>query len=116
MKTSDIVTQILLGLVAIGFFNDVIKGFFQSRKVKASSNLDDANATQVIVTSTTALLGPLTTRLGHAEEKVAHLESELKKATTAAEEIVERLERCNRKNRQLEAENRRLKLLLQGEA
>lgn len=117
----DILIKILLGLVAVGFFSDLLKGLFQKRKVKASANLDDATATQIIVTSTTTLLGPLTTRLESAEAKVAHLEKELTKAQRQVDEIVGRLTRCNQENTvlvrektRLEIENNKLKLRLQG--
>lgn len=112
---NELTTQILLGLVAAGFFGDLIKGFFQRRKIKSSASLDNANATQIIVTSTKALLGPLTERLESAEQKVQHLTMELAKAQEQVDEIVENLEKCSRENGRLLRENKRLRLRLNPE-
>lgn len=113
---SNLLTQILLGLVAVGFFSDLVKGFFQRKKVKSSADLDEANATQVIVTSTKALLGPLTERLETAERKVRDLTIDLAKAQEQVDEIVESLEKCGRENSRLLRENKRLRLRLNPEA
>lgn len=107
----DWFTKVLLGLVAAGFFTDITRGFFQRRKVKASASLDEANATQVIVTSTKALLGPLTERLALAEKQVQDLTIKLNEAQGYAEEIVDRLAACNRENARLTRENNRLRKL-----
>lgn len=112
---NDISTKILLGLIAAGFFGDALRGFFQRRKVKASASLDDANATQIIVTSTKALLGPLTERLELAERKVQTLTIDLDKCQEQVDEVVEKLERCNRENARLTRENKRLRLRLNPE-
>jgi chromosome segregation ATPase len=108
----DVLTKVLLGLVAAGFFTDIIKGFFQRKKVKSSANLDDATATQVIVTSTTALLAPLTNRLEKAEAQVQHLEGELRKVTRQAEGIIRQLDTCTAANRRITEENIRLRAKL----
>ena len=60
---NNLATQILLALVAVGFFSDLAKGFFQKRKIKSESHLDDANSVQILVGSATAMLGPLKQRV-----------------------------------------------------
>lgn len=108
---SDVITQILLGLVAVGFFSDVAKGLFQRKKVASSSNLDDANATKIYVDSASAMLTPLTNRLREAEDEATLLRrelqsvrTELQQATGALVDAREEIQKLTRDNVQLRAQ------------
>lgn len=108
---SDIITQILLGLVAVGFFSDIAKGIFQRKKVSSSSNLDNANATKIYVDSASAMLTPLTNRLREAEDEATLLRRELQgvrrelqEATSILVDAREEIERLTTENVQLRAQ------------
>lgn len=108
---SNLATQILLGLVATGFFADVAKGLFQRKKVNSSSNLDDANATKIYVDSASAMLTPLTNRLREAEDEATLLRrelqsvrTELQQATSALVEAREEIQELTRSNTRLRAQ------------
>ena len=64
---SELVNQILLGLLASIWIGDFVKGIFQKGIVKANANLSDANATQVLVGTATEMLEPLSRRVKEAE-------------------------------------------------
>lgn len=110
--SSNLVTQILLGLVAAGFFGDIARGVFQRNKVKASANLDDANATKIYVESASAMLTPLTNRLREAEEEATLLRQELRmtrqenlRATNALIAAREEIQKLTEENRVLRLAN-----------
>ena len=97
--SSELVTQILLAVLACAWIGDFIRGLFQKKQVDAAANLSDANATQVIVASTTTLLKPL-------QDRVNELEDELREAKKQATRLVRQLETATEENRRITAENR----------
>jgi septal ring factor EnvC (AmiA/AmiB activator) len=113
---SDLITQILLGLVAVGFFSDLAKGFFQKKKINSEAKLDDANAVQVIVGTAASMLEPLSKRLKEAEEEVTNLRKELREARSEAAQLVSQLQASTAENKRVTAENRKLRLKLSGGA
>lgn len=117
--TSELLTQILLALLGAAWVGDFINGLFQKKKVKADSNLSDANATQIIVASTTTLLAPLSARVKELETEVTVLRNALSEATTEsnilrnkAHEVVMQLESCSAENKRVTKENRQLRARL----
>lgn len=118
---SDLITQILLGLVAVGFFSDLAKGFFQKKKLNAEANLDDANSVQVLVGSATTMLAPLKERVHELEEEAKLLRTELNQARSEVQRYANQLstathqlELATEENRRVTTENRRLRRLLAG--
>jgi len=117
----DLVTKILLGLVAVGFFSDLAKGFFQRKKINSESNLDDANAIQVIVGSSITMLTPLKTRIGELESETTILRNELRESrdevvrtTRLLHAANDQLEASTAENKRVTAENKRLRIQLAG--
>lgn len=120
--TSDQLTQLLLGLLACAWVGDFVKGQFQKRKVKADSNLVDANATQIIVGSANALIQPLTNRLEEAEAEASLLRKEIREVRKEMQLAVDELRearqeniRIREENTRVTTENRRLRKLIAGE-
>ena len=116
---SDLLTQILLGLVAVGFFSDLANGVFQKRKIKASANLDDANSVSVIVGSATELLIPLRARVTELEAEAVLLRNELKQARGEVQRYSNqlnaasnRLEVATEENQRITRENKQLRAAL----
>lgn len=107
--SSNWVQNILLGLIAIGFFNEVIKGVFQKKKISSSSNLDDANATKIVVDSASALLKPLTNRLREAEDEATLLRRELHNARGELQLAMEEMRDLRQENVRVTSENRQLR-------
>lgn len=110
--SSELLTQILLAILTAAWIGDFVRGMFQKKKVHAETNLTDANATQVIVASTTTLLKPL-------QDRVNELEQELVVARREANKVVRKLQAANAENTRLthenmaiNAENRRLRARL----
>lgn len=109
---SDLVTQILLGLVAAGFFTDLARGFFQKKKINSEAKLDDANAVQVIVGTATSMLKPLTDRVKEAEDEATKLRQELREARAEVGKLVTQLQESTAENKRVTIENRRLRIRL----
>lgn len=124
--SSELVTQILLGLLASIWIGDFVKGIFQKGIVKANANLSDANATQVLVGTATEMLEPLSRRVKEAEAETAQLRKELKDARDEAhscsrevkiarEEVsrlVSQLQEATAENKRVTLENRKLRARL----
>lgn len=106
---SDIIEKVLMGLIAVGFFGDLAKGFFQKKKITSSSNLDDANSTKIIVDSASALLKPLTNRLREAEDEATLLRRELHKARGELQLAMDELVAVRQENSRVTLENRQLR-------
>jgi len=109
---SNLTTQILLGLVAAGFFGDLLKGFFQRKKVSASSNLDNANATKIYVDSASAMLTPLTNRLREAEDEATLLRRELQTVRSELQKATNSLIEARQENERVISENQVLRAQL----
>lgn len=124
--SSELVTQILLGLLASIWIGDFIKGIYQKPKVKADANVSDANATQILVGTATEMLEPLSKRVREAEAEAAQLRKELRDAKddasrcsaevrVAREEVsklVTQLRECTAENKRVTLENRNLRARL----
>lgn len=109
MSTGDLLTKILLAIIAAGFVGDLTKGFFQKKKVNSSANLDDASAIQVIVSSANALLTPLTNRLAEAENEAVTLRRELQQARQEIHRTMNELIEVREENQRVTAENQQLR-------
>lgn len=112
----DRFTQILLALAASGFFVESIRGWWQRRKVRSAANKEEAEGTQVLVTSSITLLKPLTTRINELESEAQTLRTKLHETTqetarlsNAVVEATEQLERATAENQRLMDENRILR-------
>jgi hypothetical protein len=119
--TSDKIVVILLGLLTCAWIGDLIKGFYQRRKVQADSNLSDANATKVIIGTAATLLSPLKTRVEELEAEVAEAKSEVRKlvkqlqdATAENQRITFENQRVTEENKRVTRENRQLRTMLAG--
>lgn len=119
----DLLTKILLALVAGGFFADLVKGFFQKKKMNSEAKLDDATSVQVLVGSATTLLQPLNDRIHELEDEVKAVRNELNKARTEAQRFANQLntashqlDQATAENTRITKENRRLRSLLAGGA
>ena len=106
--TSDLFTQILLGLLACAWMGDFVRGLFQRHKVKADTNLTDANATQIIVGSANALVQPLTNRLEEAEAEASLLRKEIKEVRKEMQKAVDELKTARQENTRMREENTRI--------
>lgn len=118
---SELITQILLALVAVGFFSDLAKGFFQKKKMNSEANLDDANSVQVLVGSATVMLAPLKERVHELEEEAKALRKELNDARGQVQgyanqlnTATHQLELATAENQRVTRENRRLRNMLAG--
>jgi predicted RNase H-like nuclease (RuvC/YqgF family) len=118
---SDIITQILLALVAAGFFTDVVKGIRERRKITAAANLDDANSVQVLVGSATTMLQPLKDRVAELEREAKLLRTELSQARGEVQRYSDQLhtashqlEIATAENQRITRENRQLRTMLAG--
>jgi chromosome segregation ATPase len=118
---SNILTQLLLALVAVGFFSDLAKGLFQKKKISSEANLDDANSVSVIVGSATELLIPLRARVTELEAEATLLRNELSQArgevqrySNQLEAASSRLELATEENQRITRENKQLRAMLAG--
>jgi predicted RNase H-like nuclease (RuvC/YqgF family) len=112
--TSEIITQILLAILACAWIGDFIKGFYQRKKVQAETSHTEASATQVIVGTATTLVAPLAARIKELETETTILRTSLKEATAEADRLVRQLENATSENKRVTAENRQLRLKLAG--
>jgi septal ring factor EnvC (AmiA/AmiB activator) len=112
--TSETITTILLAILACAWLGDFVRGLFQRQTVKADANLSDANATQVIVTTATTMLEPLSARVKEAEGEAAKLRQELRDARSEVGKLISQLQECTAENKRVTAENKRLRLELRG--
>lgn len=119
----ETIAQIMILLLGCGWVGNVILAFFQRKRVKASANLDDATATQVLVGTATSMLAPLSTRINELESEAVGLRKELKQAkdemhrlNRSLYEANQRLEQTTAENQRITAENRVLRLRLQNES
>lgn len=110
--SSELITQVLLAVLACAWIGDFIRGLFQKKQVDAAANLSDANATQVIVASTTTLLKPLQDRVNELEAELVNARKEVRKLVTQLHDSSEENTRITRENRMISDENRRLRLKL----
>lgn len=124
--TSEQATQVAISLLACIWIGDFVRGLFQKRKVKADSNLSDANATKVIVGTATELLKPLSARVKEAEKEARELRQELRDARNDATQcrqevssarievskLVTQLQECTAENKRVTIENRKLRARL----
>lgn len=110
--SSELITQVLLAVLACAWIGDFIRGLFQKKQVDAAANLSDANATQVIVASTTTLLKPLQDRVNELEAELVNARKEVRKLVTQLHDSSEENSRITRENRMISDENRRLRLKL----
>lgn len=110
--TSELLTQILLGLVGLAWIGDFVRGMFQRKKVKADTNLSDASATQVIVSSATVLLKPLQDRIHELEAEVVEMRKEINRGVKQLQKSTEENRRLTSENRMISDENRRLRARL----
>lgn len=118
---NDLATKILLALVAAGFFTDLIKGFFQKKKMNSEAKLDDATSVQVLVGSATTLLAPLNERIHELEDELKAMRVDLGKARTEAQKYANQLSTASNQlqlataeNTRVTKENRRLRAMLAG--
>lgn len=110
--TSERVTQILLGIIAASWVGDAIKGYYQNKKIKANQGVTDASATQIIVTSATSMLEPLTKRVKQAETDAESLRKELNEARREVAKLVAQLQESTAENKKVTRENIRLRTRL----
>lgn len=110
--TSERVTQILIALLACIWIGDFVKGAFQRKKVKADAGLSDANATQIIVTTATTMLEPLSKRVKEAEDEATKLRQELREARNEVSKLVSQLQESTAENKRVTTENRKLRARL----
>jgi septal ring factor EnvC (AmiA/AmiB activator) len=108
----DAVVKILVVLLTGGYLVEIIKGLFQKRAVKSAAQLNDANATQVIVASTTTLLKPLQDRIQELEAELVEARQEAKKMVKEMKQVTAENTRLTSENMAINAENRRLRLKL----
>lgn len=119
--TTDKLTVLLLAILSCAWIGDFIKGQYEKKKIKAESNLNDANAVQVLVGSAAAVVAPLKTRveelqadLREAKEEVDKLIVQLQAATAENQKITAENHRITSENRRVTDENRRLRLIIGG--
>lgn len=117
--SSELVTQILLAVLACAWVGDFVRGLFQKKLVKADANKSEANATQVIVGTATTLVVPLSNRIKELETETTILRNSLREAneeiarTTKLLNIANnRIEATTAENKRVTNENRRLRLQL----
>lgn len=124
--SSELVTQILLAVLASIWIGDFVKGIFQKPKVKADANLSEASATQVLVGTATEMLEPLSKRVREAEAEAAQLRQELREARDEASscrsavreareevsKLVSQLQEATAENKRVTLENRKLRARL----
>lgn len=110
--SSELITQLLLAVLACAWIGDFIRGLFQKKQVDAAANLSDANATQVIVASTTTLLKPLQDRVNELEAELTNARKEVRKLVVQLHNASDENTRITTENRLISDENRRLRLKL----
>jgi septal ring factor EnvC (AmiA/AmiB activator) len=110
--SSELITQILLGLLASIWIGDFVKGLFQKPKVKSDAKLSEANATQVLVGTATEMLEPLSRRVKEAEDEAKNLRQELRAAREEVSKLVTQLQECTAENKRVTSENKRLRARL----
>ena len=110
--TSEKITTLLLAILSLAWIGDFVRGLFQRRKVKADSELSNANATQVIMATTTTLLKPLQTRINELEEELVQARKQANRLVQQLEDATEENRRITAENRMISDENRRLRLRL----
>jgi uncharacterized protein (DUF3084 family) len=119
MTTSETITTVLLGFLSLAWIGDLIRGMFQRKKVQSETQVDEANATQILIAGANTLVTPLTNRLREAEDEATLLRRELqavrKELQTTLQELNDartelKMERAE--NRRVSNENRRLRAQL----
>lgn len=110
--TSERVTQFLLAFIAAGWLGDIVRGYYQNKKIKANQGVTDANATQIIITSATTMLEPLTRRVKQAETDAESLRKDLIEARREVAKLVAQLQESTAENKRVTSENRRLRVRL----
>lgn len=110
--SSELITQILLGLLGLAWIGDFVRGLFQKPKVKADANLSEANATQVLVGTATEMLEPLSKRVKEAEAETVLLRREVREARDEVSKLVSQLQECTAENKRITQENRKLRARL----
>lgn len=110
--TSERITQFLLAIIAAGWVGDMIKGYYQNKKIKANQVMTDASATQIIITSATSMLEPLTKRVKQAETDAESLRKDLIEARREVAKLVAQLQESTAENKRVTNENLRLRVRL----
>jgi len=114
-NVDDVIVKILVVLLTGSYLVEIVRGIFQKKVVKSTAGLNDANATQIIVASTTTLLKPLQTRVDELEAELVEARKEVRKLVKQLQETTAENTRITSENIAITAENRRLRLKL-GEA
>lgn len=105
---TDKLTVILLAVLSCVWIGDFINGLFQKRKVKADSQLSEANATNILIAGANSLVTPLTNRLKEAEDEATLLRRELQQIRTELQNTMVELQESRAELRKERAENRRV--------
>jgi uncharacterized protein (DUF3084 family) len=117
--TEDRIVLILIAILGCAWIADLVKGWFQRRKVQADSEVSEAKATQVLIAGANLLVTPLTNRLREAEDEATLLRRELQgvrqelaATMTELHEARNELIAERAENKKVTTENRKLRALI----